>query len=124
MEFKKKLGKYVWKYSSMAESKFEITVNQGLCNNFGILHGGAAHLLCQHFSLVQLAYINPQADYETISLHLTFMSPARLNDILTVNTRYTCISPTIRVSFIEIFEKSQIVAKATHSILLSNPSAF
>ena len=111
----KLLSDYLLKSVSNNQAEFELFVSKKLCNNYGILHGGAIHLISEELGSLSIKHILKPSSIKTISSNISFLSSTKENNTLSIFTNFYDKSPNLLFSEINIYSNLILISKANYT---------
>ena len=70
-------------------AQFEVLVEKGLCNNFGVVHGGAVHLIYLNLAKEHLMTQENLKQVKVESVDVEFISSFKEGEVVKVETSYS-----------------------------------
>ena len=70
-------------------AQFEVLVEKGLCNNFGVAHGGAVHLIYLNLAKEHLMAQENLTQVKVESVDVEFISSFKEGEVVKVETSYS-----------------------------------
>jgi uncharacterized protein (TIGR00369 family) len=94
--------------------EFQVRVFKELCNNFGILHGGAVHLLVQELSSYSVSYHEHAKSLASISVSVNFIAASKENELLRVSCTHFQLSPLTFLANVQLQSNANLLCTASH----------
>jgi predicted transcriptional regulator with HTH domain len=69
-------------------ARFQVLIEKGLCNNFGVVHGGAAHLIYLNLVKEHVETVQGLKNLKISSVELEFLSSFKDGETVEVETKF------------------------------------
>jgi uncharacterized protein (TIGR00369 family) len=112
------LSNLVQKNSGEGCNEFEMVVTQDLCNNYGVLHGGALQLISETANSLYISSKTSSKAHETVSISINFIKSCRVGEKLSININISDSNSCLKLSNLDIRSNNYIISKVTIQTLV------
>jgi len=105
------------------KARYIIQIPKDLCNNFGVVHGGAVHLIYLTLQKDHIYSSTSHNNLSAVSTNIHFLSSIKSNEFISVLTNYnTNQDPTLYYSTSEFLSSANQAVVLCSSIIKSHVS--